>query len=160
MNSHLVPDRALSRDSGRRDLPARATAAEVALPGSIGDLVARAEGRPIYCTPAPGVRRALMAAVGGSFCRDFPSVEFVNALDVWRPRDYLRWRAERDRYGAGIVVTSTHTQSASRLAEVAGEHVIGIYASIEIESLARLGRPVAWLAVVFPYRFWVTRFAI
>ena len=77
------------------------------LPGSLGDLVTRAQGRPIYCTVSFAVRRALMNVVLGSLRRDFPTAAFVDALSIYRNQDdwSRRWYSEHDRYGAGIVVT-------------------------------------------------------
>jgi hypothetical protein len=43
---------------------------------------------------------------------------------------------------------------------LAGEHVIGIRADLEIKHLFRLGRPVGWHAVVFPASYWLARFRI
>jgi hypothetical protein len=77
------------------------------LPGSLGDLVTQAQGRPIYCTPSLAVRRALMNVIVGSFHRDFPAAVFLDALTIYRNHDdwSRRWYSEHERYGAGIVVT-------------------------------------------------------
>jgi hypothetical protein len=134
------------------------------LPGSPGDLVARAEGRAIYCTAPPAIHPALIAAVVGSFRREFPSAEFVASRDLYRNADDRRnrWPRERERYGAGIVVTrgEGHPEHADPFAGLAGEHVVGIRLMLEIEDLDRLGRPVGWHAVVFPASYWLARFAV
>ena len=94
MQSPLLPD------AGPAHKPAP-------LGGSLGDLVTRAQGRPIYCTPTLAVRRALMNVIVGSLRRDFPGAVFVDALTIYR--DHIdwdrRWYSEQERYGAGIVVT-------------------------------------------------------
>jgi hypothetical protein len=138
--------------------------AMTALSGGLGDLVARAEGRPIYCTASPGVRRALVAVVVDSFHREFPHAVFVNALAHYRHADdrRRRWPRERDDYGAAIVVTRAENrpEGADPFAGLVGEHVINVWTTLEIEYLAGLGRPVAWHAVVFPAAYWLSRFAI
>jgi hypothetical protein len=134
------------------------------LAGSLDDLVTQAEGRPIYCTPSLAVRRALMNVVVGSLRRDFPAAAFVDALALYR--DYSdwdrRWPSERERYGAGIIVTRAENlpEGTDPFAGLAGEHVIGLRVAIEVETLVRDGRPVAWHAVVFPASYWLSRFAI
>ena len=77
------------------------------LAGSLDDLVARAQGRPIYCTPSLAVRRALMDVVVASLRRDFPAAAFVDALALYRNySDWdRRWPSQHERYGAGIIVT-------------------------------------------------------
>jgi hypothetical protein len=133
-------------------------------PGSLGDLVARALGRPIYCAPTLAVRRALMNAVVNSLRRDGSGAEFVDALGLHRNhRDWDRhWPAERERYGAAIIVTRAEDlpQDTDPFARVAGQHRIGHRLGIEIQNLVRHGRPVAWHAVVFPASYWLSRFAI
>jgi hypothetical protein len=135
-----------------------------ALAGSLGDLVARAEGRPIYCTTPWFLQRSLIANIVSSFRREFPSATFVSSrtLDC-RANDRLRhWPAERERYGAGIVVTrgEGHRAGADPFAGLAGEHVLSIGVGLEIEDLVRLGRPVGWHPVVFPASYWLGRFAV
>ena len=72
-------------------------------PGSLADLVGLAQGRPIYCTPSPA---ALMNVVIGSFHRDCPAAEFVDALALYRNYNWdRRWASERKRFGAAIIVT-------------------------------------------------------
>jgi hypothetical protein len=132
--------------------------------GSVGDLISRAEGRPIYCTAPFAVRRALMNVVLGSLRRDFPGVVFVDALTVYRDHNdwSRRWYSEHERYGAGIVVTRAEDlpEGTDPFAGLAGEHVVGSRVAIEIQTLAWPGRPVAWHAVVFPANYWIIRFAI
>jgi hypothetical protein len=132
--------------------------------GSLGDLVTRAERRPIYCTASPGIRRALVGFVIETFRRDFPDAVFINALAHYRHADdrRRRWPQERDRYGAAVVVTraESHPEDVDPFAGLAGEHVINVWTTLEIEYLAGLGRPVAWHAVVFPAAYWLSRFAI
>jgi hypothetical protein len=134
------------------------------LPGSLGDLVTRAQGRPIYCTPSFAVRRALMNVIVGSLRRDFPAAVFVDALSIYRNyNDWSRrWSSEHERYGAAIVVTRAEDlpEGTDALAGLAGEHVIGSRVDIEIQTLVRNGLPVAWHAVVFPATYWLSRFAI
>jgi hypothetical protein len=134
------------------------------LPGSLGDLVTRAQGRPIYCTASFAVRRALMNVVLGSLRRDFPAEVFVNALTIYRNHNdwSRRWSSEHERYGAAIVVTRAESlaKGTDPFAGPAGEHVIGSRVAVEIETLVRHGRPVAWHAVVFPATYWLSRFAI
>jgi hypothetical protein len=133
------------------------------LPGSLADLVARAGGRPIYCTASPGTRRALVGMVTASFQRDLPDVKLVNALTHYRHADDRRhrWPRERDRYGAAIIVTRPEVRpNGDPFAGLTGEHVIGLGAFSEIEGLAYLGRPIGWHAVVFPAAYWLPRFAI
>jgi hypothetical protein len=134
------------------------------LPGSLGDLVTRAEGRPIFCIAPLAVQPALIAAVVGSFRRDFPHTEFVTARGLYRDANDWRRRgpAERERYGAGIVVTRGEGRriDADPFAGLAGEHVVGIGVGLEIEHFVRLGRPIGWNAVVFPASYWLARFGI
>jgi hypothetical protein len=105
-----------------------------------------------------------MNVVIASLRRDFPAAAFVDALSLYR--DYAdwdsRWRSEHERYGAGIVVTRAENlpEGTDPFAGLAGEHVIGLRAAIEVETLVRDGRPVAWHAVVFPTSYWLSRFAI
>ena len=153
-------DEAARRIAGREP-------AVTALPCSLADLVTRAEGRPIYVTTGFAVRPALLAAFVGSFSREYPLAEFITARGLYRNADdRRRWPpelpTERDRFGAGIVVTrgEGHPEHADPFAGLAGEHVVGIYAGLEIENLVRLGRPVGWLAVVFPATYWFGRFAV
>jgi hypothetical protein len=132
--------------------------------GSLADLISRTQGQPIYCTASFAVHRALMSVVLGSFRRDFPAVAFIDALTIYRNRDdWSRcWSSEHGRYGAGIVVTRAEAlpDGADPFAGLAGEHVIGSRVAVEIETLVRHGRPVAWHAVVFPATYWLSRFAI
>jgi hypothetical protein len=134
------------------------------IPGSLGDLVTRAQGRPIYCTPSFAVRRTLMNVIVGSLRRDFPAAVFVDALTIYRNyNDWdRRWYSEHERYGAGIVVTRAEDlpESTDSFAGLAGEHVIGSRVGVEIKTLVRQGRPVAWHAVVFPANYWLSRFAV
>ena len=134
------------------------------LPSSVADLVARADGRPIYCTAPTFVHRLLIGNLVASFRREFPDATFVNArtLDC-RANDRLRhWPAERERYGAGIIVTRAedHPEGTDPFAGLAGEHVVSIGVGLEIEDLVRLGRPVGWHPVVFPANYWLARFAV
>lgn len=80
----------------------------IALPGNLRDLVARAAGRPIYCTAPGGVRRKLMALAIETFRREVPEAEFVDVLTCYGNRDdhRRRWPRESARYGAVIVITS------------------------------------------------------
>ena len=134
------------------------------LPGSLGDLVTRAQGRPIYCTPSFAVRRALMNVILGSLRREFPAAVFVHALTIYHDHNdwSRRWSSEQESYGAGIVVTRAENNPADTdaFAGLAGEHVIGCRVAIEIQTLVRQGRPIAWHAVVFPANYWVSRFAV
>jgi hypothetical protein len=132
--------------------------------GSLVDLISRAQGRPIYCTASFAVRRALMNVVLGSLSRDFPSAAYIDALTIYRNyNDWSRrWSSEHERYGAGIVVTRGEAlpDTTDPFGGLAGEHVIGSRVAVEIETLVRHGRPVAWHAVVFPATYWLSRFAI
>ena len=132
--------------------------------GSLVDLISRAQGRPIYCTASFAVRRALMNVVVGSLRRDFPAAVFVDALTIYRNQNdwSRRWPSEHERYGAAIVVTRAESlpEGTDPFAGPAGEHVIGSRVAIEIQTLVRHGRPVAWHAVVFPATYWLSRFAI
>ena len=134
------------------------------LRGSLGDLVTRAQGRPIYCTPSFAVRRALMNVIVGSLRREFPAAVFVHALTIYRNHNdwSRRWYSEHERYGAGILVTRAEDlpEGTDPLAGLAGEHVIGSRVGIEIKTLVRHGRPVAWHPIVFPANYWLSRFAI
>jgi hypothetical protein len=134
------------------------------LPGSLGDLVTRAEGRPIYCAASGDVRRALMDAAINGFRCEHPEAEFVNALTHYRHADdrRLRWPRERARYGAAIVVTRAENTvaGADPFAGLSGEHVINVWVALAISDLRRLKRPIAWHAVVFPAAYWQPRFAV
>jgi hypothetical protein len=134
------------------------------LRGSLGDLVTRAQGRPIYCTPSFAVRRALMNVIVGSLRREFPAAVFVHALTIYRNHNdwSRRWYSEHERYGAGILVTRAEDlpEGTDPFAGLAGEHVIGSRVGIEIKTFVRQGRPVAWHAVVFPANYWLSRFAV
>src|SRR4051812_27959571 len=92
------------------------------LPGSLGDLIIRAEGRPIYCTAPSGVRRKLIALAINTFRRESPGAEFIDALILDRRR---RWR-ERDSYGAAIVITRAANPevTADPFDGIAGEHAL------------------------------------
>jgi hypothetical protein len=135
----------------------------IANPGSLADLVGRGDGRPIWCMPTNAVSRALMTTVIDSFRRAFPRAEFINARGLYR--DWVFWRARwrAEQFGAGIVVTRTESHSsnaADPFDGINGEHVVGIRAKLEIQTLAGLGRPVGWHATVFPANYWHSRFAI
>jgi hypothetical protein len=134
------------------------------LRGSLGDLVTRGQERPIYCTPSFAVRRALMNVILGSLRREFPAAVFVHALTIYRNHNdwSRRWYSEHERYGAGIVVTRAEDlpEGTDPFAGLAGDHVIGSRVGIEIKTLVRQGRPVAWHAVVFPANYWLSRFAV
>jgi hypothetical protein len=153
MNNDFLSDPALTRNLSRRYLP-----------GSLGDLIARADGDPIYCTASGSVRRALVGIVIETFRRDFPDTTFINSLAHYRHADdrRTRWSAEVKGCGAGIVVTRAEAlpKGADVFAGLAGAHVINVWEVLEIDYLARLGRPVAWHAVVFPAAYWMSRFAI
>jgi N6-adenosine-specific RNA methylase IME4 len=134
------------------------------LPGSLGDLVARAEGRPIYCTAPMLVHRSLITSIVSSFRQEFPSAIFVNArTGDRRENDRLRhWRTECEQYGAGIVVTrgEGRPETADLVTNLAGEHVVSISVGLEINELVRLGRPVGWHPVAFPATYWLARFSV
>jgi hypothetical protein len=134
------------------------------LPGSLRDLVAQAQGRPIYCVASHAVHPTLMATVLDTFRREFPLAEFVNARGIYRHRDDRRhrWRAELDRHGAGIVVTRGEgcPKHADPFAGLTGEHAVGISAGLEIQHLVRFDQPVGWHPVVFPATYWLARFAV
>jgi hypothetical protein len=150
----LTNESLIDRDPKRNQSP---------LPGSLGDLVTRAQGRPIYCTPSLAVRRALMNVIVGSIRRNSPAAVFVDALTIYRDHNdwSRRWYSEHERYGAAIVVTRAEAlEGTDPFAGLAGEHVIGSRVGIEINTLGRQGRPVAWHAVVFPANYWLSRFAI
>jgi hypothetical protein len=151
----LTNESLIDRDPKRNQSP---------LPGSLGDLVTRAQGRPIYCTPSFAVRRALMNVIVGSLHREFPAAVFVHALTIYRDHDdwSRRWYSEHERYGAAIVVTRAEAlpEGADPFVGLAGQHVIGSRVDIEIKTLVRKKRPVAWHAVVFPANYWLSRFAI
>lgn len=136
----------------------------IVLPGSAGDLVIRAEGKPIYCTAPSGVRRKLMALVIDTFCREFPNAEFTNALTLYRHNDdrHRRWGRERDSYGAVIVFTRAANPDgcADPIDGIAGEHALNEWATLEIEHFVDAGRPVAWQAIEYPAAYWFSRFAI
>lgn len=136
----------------------------IALPGSLGDLVARAEGRPIYCAAPLFIRPAIIRILVNSFRRGFPAATFVDGRSLYQSSDEWRrrWWAERKRYGAGIVVTRGEGRPKDRdpFDGLAGEHIVGTGVVVEIEDLIRLGRPVGWHAVVFPASYWLARFAV
>jgi hypothetical protein len=135
-----------------------------ALPGSLADLVDRAGCRPIYCIAPLAIHPAMIDAVVNSFRRGFPRAEFV--IDRGLYRDAFNWdqhwRRECQRYGAGIVVTrgEDRPEHVDPFVGLAGEHVIGILANLEIQYLVRLGRPIGWHAVVFPAAYWIARFTV
>jgi hypothetical protein len=131
----------------------------IALPGSLGDLVIRADGRPIYCTAPSGVRRKLMALSVDTFRREFPGAEFIDALILDRRR---RSGRELDSYGAAIVITRATTPDASAdpFDGIAGEHTLDEWAASEIKHFAETGRLVAWQAIEVPAIYWFSRFAI
>lgn len=132
----------------------------IVLPGSVSDLIIRAEGRPIYCTAPSGVSRKLRALAIDTFRREFPGVEFIDALILGRRR---RWGApERDNYGAAIIITrATNPDASADLVDgLTGEHALNDLAFSEIEQFANIGRPVAWQAIEFPAVYWFSRFAI
>src|SRR5690349_6250952 len=110
----------------------------IVLPGSLGDLVARSDGRPIYCTAPGKVRRALVAVAIEGFHREFPEVEFVSALTLYRHSDdrRRRWPHERERYGAAVVVTRADTpaESAESFDGLGGEHAIDAWVASEIDA--------------------------
>jgi hypothetical protein len=151
----LTNESLVDRDPKRNQAPLR---------GSLGDLVTRAQGRPIYCTPSFAVRRALMNVILGSLRREFPAAVFAHALTIYRDHNdwSRRWYSEHERYGAGIVVTRAEDlpESTDPFAGLAGEHVIGSRVGIEVKTLVRQRRPVAWHAVVFPANYWLSRFAV
>ena len=132
--------------------------------GSVGDLISRAQGWPIYCTASFAVRRALMNVIIGSLRRDFPAAVFVDGLTIYdNQNDWSRrWSSEHKHYGAGIIVTRAESlpEGTDPFAGLAGEHAIGSRVALEIETLVRHGQPVAWHAVVFPATYWLSRFAI
>jgi hypothetical protein len=135
------------------------------LAGPLADLVARAQGRPIYCTAGSfAVRRAVIDVVIASLRRDCPGAVFLDALSLYRSlADWdRRWPSEHERYGAGIVVTRAESppEGTDPFAGLAGEHAVSLRVGLEIETLVRQGRPVAWHAVVFPASYWLSRFAI
>jgi hypothetical protein len=134
------------------------------VPGSVADLVARAQGRRIYCTPSFAVRRALMNVVVGSLRLAYPHAEFVDALTLYRNHnDWDRRRAsESERCGAAIIVTRAEDlpQGTDPFAGVAGQHMINLRLGREIEDFVRRGLPVAWQAVVFPASYWLPRFVL
>jgi hypothetical protein len=105
-----------------------------------------------------------MNVIVGSLRREFPAAVFVHALTIYRNHNdwSRRWYSEHERYGAGILVTRAEDlpEGTDPFAGLAGEHVIGSRVGIEIKTLVRQGRPVAWHAVVFPANYWLSRFAI
>jgi hypothetical protein len=105
-----------------------------------------------------------MNVIVDSFRRDFPAAVFVDALTIYRNHNdwSRRWYSEHERYGAGIVVTRAEDlpESTDPFAGLAGEHIVGFRVGIEIKTLVRQGRPVAWHAVVFPANYWLSRFAV
>src|SRR5262249_53358923 len=134
------------------------------LPGSLGDLVGRANGGPVCCLMPLFMRRELIASMIGRYRREFPAAVFINARSRYRTRDEWRWQwpRERDRYGAGIIVTCAEDVPANEdpFAGIAGEHAISIWAAIAIEHFIASQRPVAWHALVFPAVYWMSRFEI
>jgi len=133
--------------------------------GSLGDLVARADGLPIYCSPAStAVRPALTNAVIDSFRRDYPNAVFVHALSIYHsiPDWKRRWPSEREHYGAVIVVTRAENlpEGTDHFAGLSGEHAVNLRVGLEIETFVRHGRPVAWHAVVLPASYWISRFVV
>jgi hypothetical protein len=105
-----------------------------------------------------------MNVVLSSLRRDFPTAAFVDALSIYRNQDdwSRRWYSEHGRYGAGIVVTRAEDlpNGTDPFAGLAGEHEVGSRVFIEIKTLVRQGRPVAWHAVVFPANYWLSRFEV
>ena len=135
-----------------------------ALPGGLGDLVARAAGRPIYCTSASRVRRQLAGPIVSSFRRQYPDAIFVNARALYSKQGdwHRRWPRECEGYGAAILITYGEDSSGKidPFAELVEQHAIGGFAAIEVDYFVRAGRPVAWYAVEFPDTYWIARFAI
>jgi hypothetical protein len=134
------------------------------LPGSLGDLVARSAGRPIYCTSSPRVRRQLAGPIVSSFRRQYSDAEFVNARALYRKQhDWAnRWPNECERYGAAIFITYGEDCSGDidPFAELVEEHAIGAFASVELDYFVSVGRPIGWYAVEFPDTYWIARFAV
>lgn len=135
-----------------------------ALPGGLGDLVARAAGRPIYCTSSPRVRRQLAGPIVSSFQKRYPDADFVNAREIYRGQgEWLsRWSADCSHYGAAILITYGEDcpREIDPFAELAEEHAIGMFAGEEAGYFVDAGHPVAWYAVEFPNTYWFARFAI
>ena len=131
----------------------------IVLPGSLGDLIIQAEGRPIYYTAPSGVRRKLIALAIDTFRREFPGAEFIDALILDR---HCRWGPERDNYGAVIIITrATNPDASADLIDgITGEHALNELVFSEIEHFANTGRPLAWQAIEFPSAYWFSRFAI
>jgi hypothetical protein len=133
-------------------------------PGGLGDLVARAADRPIYCTSAPRVRRQLAGPIVSSFRRQHPDAVFVNARSLYcKQGDWHRhWRTECEGYGAAIFITygEDRVTDIDPLDDLVEEHAIGAFAAVEVSYFRRAGRPVAWYAVEFPDTYWIARFAI
>src|SRR6185312_3950791 len=98
------------------------------LSGGLADLVSRAEGRPIYCTSSPRVRRQLAGPIVAGFQRQYPDVEFVNARALYRGQhEWLpRWSADCSGYGAVILITFGEDCEGEidPLAELVEEHAI------------------------------------
>jgi hypothetical protein len=135
-----------------------------ALPGGLGDLVARAAGQPIYCTSSSLVRRQLAGPIVSSFQKWYPRAEFINAREIYRGQhEWLpRWSADCSSYGAAILLTFGEDcpGEIDPFAELAEEHAIGMFAGEEAGYFVAAGRPVAWYAVEFPNTYWFARFAI
>jgi hypothetical protein len=123
----------------------------------------RDEAACIATTPW-SLHRSLSAVIVSSFCQEFPSATFVNSRTLdRRASDRLRhWAAERERYGAGIVITrgEGYSELADVFAGLAGEHVVSIGVGLVIDDLVRLGRSVGWHPVEFPANYWFARFAV
>jgi hypothetical protein len=132
--------------------------------GSVGDLVARAKNRQIYCTPTSAVSRALMTTVISALQRDCPDGSFVDARRIYRYFDDWgrRWPTEQGHYGAGIVVTRVDEwlQTEDTFLGLEDDHAIGLRMRMEIEALVRQGCPVALLVVAFPELYWYSRLAV
>jgi hypothetical protein len=134
------------------------------LAGGLGDLVSRADGRPIYCTSSSRVRRQLAGPIVSRFQRQYSDAKFVNARELYRgQREWLpRWSADCSGYGAVILITFGEDcpGEIDPSAELLEEHAIGMFAGAEVEYLVSVGRPVGWYAVEFPDGYWFGRFAI
>jgi hypothetical protein len=153
MNNEFLSDLALTLNQPKCNLV-----------GGLGDLIARADGQPIYCTGASSIRRALFGIVIDTFQREFRDATFINALAHYRHSDdrRTRWIAEVKGCGAGIIVTRAEALPGGTdvFAGLAGEHVINEWVALEIDYLAHLRRPIAWHAIVFPAAYWMSRFAV
>ena len=117
---------------------------------------------PVYVTSSTGAsdnRFSRMAI--GALRQSVPGIVFVSNRARYHSRDdwRRRWPAERERFGAGIVLTFADW-NGDWYGGPTGEHVISAWAYCEILDLRRLKRPVLWYANEHPALWYFDRFTV